>query len=293
MAFDATLFATLTAQGVPAEAAAQAANKPDAPAQTPPPVTFTPPPLATYAPAPGTPQDNTPQPEAARGTVEDFWNQPTGSNGGKGASSYFGGKDTPEKPEGAWLQFTVDRDITGNDVQQMTKYGTHILETWQFGPQAGKPKFQLVVPATVVASGDGTHGQFFEGGAMRLYLKPGPVSDAFRAALQAGGEPSGFPKGGSTVVMVKAGKKQNKSGNPTQLYDFTYTAPNGVPATVQAEVASAPPTAPATVPAPGAPAPSTAATPPAQAPAPAASDGQSELEAKKAALLAELNGLQS
>jgi hypothetical protein len=306
MAFNQALYDQFIAQGVPAPAAVAAATTPDAapaPAPTAPPANFTPPPTtapgASYAPAPGT-QQSAPQPEAARGTVEDFWNQPTGGNGGKGASSYFK-SNTHEKPQNSWLQFTVDRDVNGNDVQQMTKFGTNILETWQFGPQKDKPKFQLIVPGTVIASGDSTHDQFFEGGALRLYLKPGPVSDAFRAALQAGGESSGFPKAGSTVVMVKGGQKPNKSGNPTQLYDFTYTAPNGVaaPATAVAEtaVAEAAPVAPPTVAAPVTPAPVTqtapvpSATPTDSAPVAPAADGQSELDAKKAALLAQLAGL--
>lgn len=227
MAFDPNKYAQL--QAIDANLAAQylASETQAAPAAPAPQPTFQAPAApqaqaqSQYAPNPGQ-QAQQPQPELARGTLEDFYSQPTSSNGGKGASQYF-----KNKPVGSWLQFRVDRDITNADVSQLTDVN-NVPQTWKYGPMAGKPKFQLVVPGTVLASSDGTHGQVFESGTLRLYLKPGPVTDAFRAALQAGGENSGFPKGGSEIVMIGAGEKQNKAGySATKLYDFRYTAPNG------------------------------------------------------------------
>ena len=269
MSFDANVYQQLAA--VSPEAAQQylAAETQQAPA-APAPVqapTFQPPQAQSqFTPA----APSAPAPELARGTFDDFFSQPSASNGGKGATSYFRGKAGPLRPKGSWIQFTVDRDITNADVSQMTKFGTNVPETWQYGPMAGKPKFQLIIPATVVASGDNQHGQVFENGAVKLYLKPGVVTDSFRAALAAAGEPSGLPKAGSVITMIMGDEKPNKSGNPTQLYDFQYQAPQSVP------------TAPAEAPAPAAPVAAPVPSAPA-APAPAASDA-------KAALLAQLQG---
>lgn len=271
MAFDPNIYAQLAAVNPQAAAAYLTAET-----QSQSPVTgpqsqaqFTPPPppqaQSQYAPNPQA-QAQQPQPEAARGTMEDFYNQPSASNGGKGASQYFGSlQHGNRKPDGSWLQFRVDRDINHNDVSQLTDTN-NVLRTWTYGPLAGKPMFQLTVPGTVLASGDGLHTQFFDNGAVRLYLKPGPVTDNFRAALQAGGEDSGFPKAGSVLTMIAAGQKANKGNySPTMLYDFRYDAPDGTPASVSAAPASAPPPVtqvPPTAPVAPAPLPATAPAPP-------------------------------
>jgi hypothetical protein len=290
MAFDATVYAQLASVS-PEAAAAYLASNPATPAAAPAPApqpTFQAPQAQSqYAPTPQA-QAQQPAPELARGTLEDFFNQPSAGNGGKTATSYFKDPAGAEKAEGSWLQFNVDRDITHADVSQMTEYGTNIPMTWKYGPMKDKPKFQLTIPGTAVASGDNDHPRLFEGGALRLYLKPGPVTDAFRAALQAGGESSGFPKGGSTLVMIKGGKKPNKTGNPTQLYEFRYTAPNGQAVSAQAEVAPEPVAAPVAPPVPAAPAVPEAPAVPAPVAAPAA---PSDVDAEKAALLAKLQGL--
>jgi hypothetical protein len=226
-------------------------------------------------------QAQQPQPTLARGTLEDFYNQPS-SGGGKSATSYFN-----NKPQGAWLHFRVNRDITNADVQQMTDVN-NVPQKWKFGPLAGEPKFNLIVPGTVVASGDGQHVLTHPEGELRLWLKPGPVTDSFRAALAAAGEDSGFPKAGSEIVMISAGEKAGKQGySPTKLYDFQYVAPSGETA-APAAVSSAPPTTPVSPVTPAV-AP-VAPTAPAAAPAPATTAPVPNIAEDKAALLARLQG---
>lgn len=307
VAFDPNKYAQL--QAIDANLAAQylaSETQSAAPATPPPPpgINFNDPkfqaPQAQSAYVPQAQQQaQQPQPELARGTLEDFYSQPAASNGGKGATQFFGSvQKGNRKPDGTWLQLRIDRDITNADVSQLTDTN-NVPQTWKYGPMAGKPKFQLTIPATAIGSSDGTHLQFFEGGAVRLYLKPGPVTDAFRAALQAGGEPSGFPKAGSQLVMIAAGQKANKGNySPTMLYDFRYTAPNGseTPAApenppadnpqIPVPPAPVPPVEPpATPPAPPAP-PATPVSPPAEAPGDDKKD-------ERAALLAKLQGLRA
>lgn len=297
MAFDPNKYAQL--QAIDANLAAQylaseTQNAPAAPAVPQPQFQApAPQPQSQYAPQAQT-QAQQPQPELARGTLEDFYSQPAASNGGKGATQFFGSvQKGNRKPDGTWLQLRIDRDITNADVSQLTDTN-NVPQTWKYGPMAGKPKFQLTIPATAIGSSDGTHLQFFESGAVRLYLKPGPVTDAFRAALQAGGESSGFPKAGSEIVMIAAGQKANKGNySPTMLYDFRYTAPNGQVTEARMGVptgghfdSNAQPPAPAPVAAP--PAVPPVATP---APATAAEAPADSKEAERAALLAKLQGL--
>lgn len=303
MAFDPNKYAQL--QAIDANLAAQylaSETQSAAPATPPPPpgINFNDPKFqapqaqSAYVPQAQT-QAQQPQPELARGTLEDFYSQPAASNGGKGATQFFGSvQKGNRKPDGTWLQMRIDRDITNADVSQLTDTN-NVPQTWKYGPMAGKPKFQLTIPATAIGSSDGTHLQFFEGGAVRLYLKPGPVTDAFRAALQAGGESSGFPKAGSQLVMIAAGQKANKGNySPTMLYDFRYTAPNGsetpeapaAPGTPPADNPQAP--VPPAPPAPPVEAPSTQPAPPPVAPVENPGDDK---EAERAALLAKLQGL--
>jgi hypothetical protein len=248
VSFDANLYAALQ-QADPAQAAAyisQFAN-PQSPAPSPLPQVQQPQSQSQYAPNPSQ-QAQQPQPTLARGTLEDFYSQPSSGGGGKSATTYF-----KNKPQGSWLHFRVNRDITNADVQQMTDVN-NVPQKWKYGPLADKPKFNLIVPGTVVASGDGQHVLTHPEGELRLWLKPGPVTDSFRAALAAAGEDSGFPKAGSEIVMISAGEKAGKQGySPTKLYDFQYVAPSGETAANPTAAAPGVPTAPVAATAPPAP----------------------------------------
>ena len=57
-----------------------------------------------------------PQPVLARGTLEDFYNQPTGGGGGPSVTSKFFNKRVNE----SWLDLLVSSDVTNADVRQQT-----------------------------------------------------------------------------------------------------------------------------------------------------------------------------
>lgn len=203
-----------------------------------------------------------PQQQAARGTLEDFFNQPSG--GGASVTSKF----FKDRPQGSWLQMTVLADVSNADVQhQKTPQG--VLQFFKKNGQddLSRPKLVLVVKVQVTGSSDGSHAAIFPNGEASLWLKKGPVTDDLIRAMTGAGDPSGYPKAGAQMVMQSAGEKVNNNGaySPTKLYTFQYAAPAGVPVEN--------PTTPipsATAPAPG-PVPATPAVPVTAAPVPSAS----------------------
>jgi hypothetical protein len=196
-----------------------------------------------------------PAPELARGTLEDFYSQPTGGSAPSITSKFF-----TKRQQGSWLQLEVTRDVTNADVRQQT--------TPQGQPQVyrdGKPKFVLVVPLKVTGSSDGTHFTEFPDGEGSLWVK-GVLADELRRSMTAAGDPSGYPKGGATIVMQSSGEKPSRTPgfSPTKLYQLQYSGPvtaaaeaitTGVPPTVTAipsAVTSAPAPTPVTLAAPSA-----------------------------------------
>jgi hypothetical protein len=212
-----------------------------------------------------------PQQVAARGTLEDFFNQPSGGGGPSVTSKFFN-----DRPQGSWLQLTVLADVTNADVQhQKTPQG--VLQYFKKNGQDDltRPKLVLVVKVQVTGSSDGTHATVFPDGTASLWLKKGPVTDDLIRAMTAAGDPSGYPKAGAQMVMQSAGSQPSRTVgfSATKLYGFQYAAPaGGVDPTSQAPVTTAvstpaPASAVASVPVPApTPAPAPAASAPVLAP---------------------------
>lgn len=159
-----------------------------------------------------------PAPQLARGTLEDFYNQPTGGSAPSVTSKFF-----TKRAQGSWLQLEVARDVTNADVRQQT--------TPDGKPQTfrdGRPKFVLVVPVKVTGSSDGTHVSEFPDGEGSLWVK-GTLADELRRAMTAAGDPSGYPKGGAQIVMQSAGEKASRTPgfSATKLYNLQYAGPVG------------------------------------------------------------------
>lgn len=339
--FDPNVYAQLAA--IDPAAAAQylaSTSAPQAAAHSAPPAVFTPPPaVGNYAPStaavqPGIAQGFAqaqaapPQQQAARGTLEEFFNQSTGGGGPSVTSKFF---NLPGKPQGSWLQLTVLYDVTNADVQH-DKTPQGVLKYFQKNGQDDltRPKLVLVVKVEVTGSSDGTHAQAFPDGVASLWLKKGPVTDNLVRAMTAAGDPSGYPKAGATMIMQSAGEQASRTVgySATKLYDFQYAAPaqdlqaiaqaaSGFPtaapviSTPTAAPAAALPSPTAPTPAPPATAAATLPTPPVPAvpvagAVPAATTGVSAppapapslipddpKAAERAALLAKLQGLSS
>jgi len=203
-----------------------------------------------------------PAPQLARGTLEDFYSQPTSGSAPSITSKFF-----TKRAMGSWLSLEVTRDVTNADVRQQT--------TPQGQPQTfrdGRPKFVLVVPVKVTGSSDGTHVTEFPDGEGSLWVK-GVLADELRRAMTAAGDPSGYPKGGAQIVMQSAGEKASRTPgfSATKLYALQYAGPVGVAAEAIANPTTQIPSATAPVPS-AAPAISAApvtATPPTPASTPA------------------------
>lgn len=308
MSFDPTIYAQLVAASPEAANAYLASTQAPAaaPAPVPAPVAAPAVPQATFQQA-----QSAAQPQAARGTLEDFFNQPTGGGGPSVTSKFFN-----QRIQGSWLQLTVASDVTNADVQhQKTPQG--VLQYFKKNGQDDltRPKLVLVVKVQVTGSSDGTHTTVFPDGQASLWLKKGPVTDNLCAAMAAAGDPSGFPKGGAQMVMQSAGEQASRTVgfNATKLYDFQYAAPAATadptpsvtapapsiapaiaaaPVTV-AEVPPTAPTAPATQTVAAPPAVPTVSAPPAvPAPAPnfTAPPAPPQISVNREALLAQLSG---
>ena len=278
-----------------------------------------PPPAAPAAPS---------EPVAARGTLDDFDDQPS-AGGGSATSKYF----TPVRVQTEhWLQLQIARDLNHNDVRQQRDKNNTLL-TFK---STGKPKWELLIPTTLLSASDpaGAAAALPEG-KVTAFIK-GLSHDALKAAMAAAGvtDPGAAIKrgklGGASFYMMAKGTRQY-GNNTANVFEFVYT-PNGrenetgasVPpsappaaeptASMSAAPSTpppAPPTAPAAAPAAvtpppppsAAPAPPAAATPPpapasapptaagspAPPPPPAAAPAP-PVDAKKAALLQQLQG---
>jgi len=181
------------------------------------------------------------QPVLARGTLEDYLDQPSGG-GGAATSKFF----TDQRPVGSWLQLRVARDLNHGDVRQQTdKFGTPL--TFK---SSGKPKFVLIIPCQVLASNDGSHQTIYPEGQVTVWLK-GVPSDSFKQAMAAGGvsDPAEALRlgqlAGAEFYMIGAGKKQFGQGNPANMFDFQYTSNGRELAQSAPPAAPVPPTAPA------------------------------------------------
>lgn len=200
-----------------------------------------------YPPAPGYASPAAPPaPVLARGTLEDYLDQPT-AGGGVAVTKFFG-----TRPQGSWLQLQVIRDLTNSDVRQQTD----AQGTPQTFKSNGKPKFVLVLQCNVLSSSDGSHPTVFTEGVCSIWLK-GVTSDAFKQAMAGAGITSPDKAlalgklGGAVITMQSAGEKaSNRPGfSATKLYSFSYTPsgrelneePANIPATALPPAAVPPP----------------------------------------------------
>ena len=287
MSFDAETYKLLIAADPASAAAYLVANNPAAaaPASVPQ-VNFTPPTASQPQAQPSNGYSNPaavqPAPVLARGTLEDFYNQPTSGGGGPSVTSKFFNK----RIQGSWLQLEVVSDVTNADVRQQTDPSGK--------PQTfkdGRPKFVLVVKVKVSGSSDGTHVTEFPDGLGSIWVK-GVLADELKRAMAADGDATGYPRAGAQIVMVSAGEQAARTVGfaATKLYQLQYAGPaRDLQAVAQAAnpmdptVASATAATPAPAPAPTAVTEVPVATTP---PAPPAVNGKKTQEE----LLAELSG---
>jgi hypothetical protein len=205
------------------------------------------------------PQAAPPAPQLARGSIDDFLNQPSGGGGGAGVQKWFSGKQI-----GSWLHLEVVRDLTNADVRQQTDING-VPATYK----SGDPKFVLIIPVKVLASSDGSHPAIFPEGLGTVWVK-GLLKDELTKALAQAGSTAATPPGGTQLVMSSAGEKPStRPGfSPTKLYTFQASLPQGgAPAAPQSATYS-PPAAPPPAAPPAAPSMPQAAP----APAPAGPD---------------------
>ena len=283
--FDPNIYATLAASN-PA-AAQQYLASVSAPAPQ-----AQPQPQGQYFPNQQAQAQQAPAPVLARGTVEDFFNQPQVASGGASVTKFFNGR-----PVGSWLRFRVTRDLTANDVRQQTDIN-NIPQTFR----DGTPKWVLIIPVKVLEGSDPGWQQVFENGDATLWVKGLLQEELNRAIAASGTQPDAngnyIARGNSEIVMASAGEKPSRKAgySPSKLHNLQYQPPVGGAVDPTPSVLSATPD-PAAVPAPlSAPSLSVAQVPAAATPTPipavavqAGSSVVAPTDARTAELLARLN----
>ncbi len=196
-------------------------------------------PQVQYAPQPQYPQQAQPQyapqqppapagPPAARATLAEFMDQPTGG-GGAAITKFFGGP--PPRPQGSWLRMQVQRDLIPSDVEHQ-KDDAGVLQYFKRNnqPDFSRPKLVLIIRTNLLGSSDPAGAQqVFTDGMASIWLK-GVTKDALVAAIGQAGLPNpdkilaSGKIGGAVITMVSAGEKPSSKPmySPTKLYNFTY-----------------------------------------------------------------------
>jgi hypothetical protein len=173
-----------------------------------------------------------PQPQSARGSIDDFYGQPAAS----GKSISF-----DQKPPGTTYSGFVARTITAADIQHQTD----VRKTLLFHPD-GRPKYVMIVPLQVQPSNE------FPEGRAAWYVKGADRTELERAMEASGVKPGTPPEAGALITITYVGDRPIPGLNAQKVKSITYQRPAGangqapVPPTANSATAPAPSAAPAT-----------------------------------------------
>jgi hypothetical protein len=165
-----------------------------------------------YGPPPGAPNpgygvpQQPPVPQGAKGTLDDFYGQPSGASG-KGIS-------WKNKPNGYRYVGVVRRTPQDSDVFQDSDPQTKTLKTWR----DGSPKMVLPVPLDLVWL-DAWQQQEYSDREAAVFLRGGMRDEVTRAMQEAG--VSGVPQQGALMDVTLT---HRKPGNniATNMYAVVY-----------------------------------------------------------------------
>jgi hypothetical protein len=149
-----------------------------------------------------------PTPPLAKGSIDDFYNQP--SVGG-GPSVAWTDKQGSPKPIGTVYAGIVARDVTDADIQQQTDFKTQMPLTYR----DGRPKFAMKVPLKVQPSQEHPEGD------ASWYVKGQARDELVRAMSEAG--VSGTPKAGDAIAITLVQRRPSGPGmNPANIVQVQY-----------------------------------------------------------------------
>lgn len=177
------------------------------PGQYPPPQGYAPPP-PQYAPPPQ--QYAPPQPEPlARGTIDDFYDQPAAS----GKSLSF-----DSKPPGTAYAGVVARSITHADIQVATD---KVTRQPRRHPD-GRLKYNMIIPLILAPSAEHPDGR------ASWYVKAGAEREELSRAMEDAGLPPGTPpEQGALITITYTGDRPIPGLNPQKVKRVTYQRPQG------------------------------------------------------------------
>lgn len=157
------------------------------------------------------PPQQPPQPQGAKGSLEDFYGQPS-QGAGKGLT-------WNQVPNGYTYVGVVQRTPTDGDLFQDSDPKSGQLKTWK----DGSPKFVLPVQLRIHHLDQMQQMTYPEGDA-RMFLRGGLRDELNRAMAEAGD--SGVPKQGALVIVTLTHRKPGQN-IATNVYEVHYY-PEGV-----------------------------------------------------------------
>ena len=176
------------------------------PGQYPPPQGYAPPP-PQYAPPPQQYAPPQPAEPLARGTIDDFFDQPAAS----GKSLSF-----DNKPPGTAYAGVVARTITHADIQVATDKVTRQARRHP----DGRLKFNMIVPLILAPSAEHPDGR------ASWYVKAGAEREELSRAMEAAGVPPGTPpEQGALITITYTGDRPIPGLNPQKVKRVTYQRP--------------------------------------------------------------------
>lgn len=147
-------------------------------------------------------------PPAPKGSLDDFYGQPSG---GHGPSWSF-----KDRPIGTTYVGIVARKITDADVQANTNPATGQVQTYK----DGRVKYVLKVPMFVQPD------QTYPEGKAQWYVQGGAREELARAMAEAGA-PEGPPEAGAVITVKLVGRRPVPGMNPANVVEVTYQRPQG------------------------------------------------------------------
>lgn len=150
-----------------------------------------------------------PAPVGAKGTVDQFFKQPT-PGGGKGVS-------WKNKPDGYTYVGVINRTPGDNDLFQDSDPQTKQLKTWR----DGSPKMVMPVPLDLVFT-DAWQAQEYADGEARVFLR-GEMLAEFTRAMSEVGRPEGtVPEKGTLVYVTITGRKPGRGTMAANQFRVIY-----------------------------------------------------------------------
>lgn len=171
---------------------------------------------APAQPAPPQQPPAVPAQPLAKGTLDDYFTQPSA---GSGPGIAWSDKAGNQKPIGTTYHGVVARDVTQADIEQQIGHPSQGSQPLFF--RDGRPKLQMKVPLRVPVSEE------FPQGEATLYVKGQTRDELTRAMNEAGLGTQAVPKAGDQISIQLVQRRPNPGRMPSNIVAIRYVPAGG------------------------------------------------------------------